>query len=99
VTDKRGQGVSDRGGGCTDRAGPAPEGMDADKRAMASARAERYPGVRTVRSRSDEGWSEGVRVVRSRSDGGKSDRGNRHARSGAAPLRGAEVAGVEAGVS
>jgi hypothetical protein len=30
---------------------------------------------------------------------GKSDRGNRRARSGAAPLRGGEVAGVEAGMS
>jgi hypothetical protein len=30
---------------------------------------------------------------------GKSDRGNRRARSGAAPLCGGEVAGVEAGVS
>jgi hypothetical protein len=29
---------------------------------------------------------------------GKSDRGNRRARSGAAPLCGGEVAGVEAGV-
>jgi hypothetical protein len=30
---------------------------------------------------------------------GKSDRGNRRARSGAAPLRGNEVTGVEAGAS
>jgi hypothetical protein len=30
---------------------------------------------------------------------GKSDRGNRRARSGTAPLRGGEVAGVEAGAS
>jgi hypothetical protein len=39
------RGVSGRGGGCTDRAGPALEDLGADKRARASGHAcvKRYP--------------------------------------------------------
>jgi hypothetical protein len=35
-TDRRARGVNDRGGGRTDRAGPAPGGLGADRRARAS---------------------------------------------------------------
>jgi hypothetical protein len=56
-TNKRARGISGRGGGRTDRAGPAPEDMGTDRRAKASGRAgaKRYPGVWAVRSRSDGG--------------------------------------------
>jgi hypothetical protein len=40
-----------------------------------------------------------VRAVRSGSDDGDQTRGKQTAASGAAPLRGGEVAGVEVGVS
>jgi hypothetical protein len=40
-----------------------------------------------------------VRAVRSESDGGHQARGKQTAAGGAAPLRGGEVAGVEAGAS
>jgi hypothetical protein len=55
--------VSDRGRERADRAGPAPGGLGADRRARASGRAgaKGYPGVRAVRSRSDGGGLRGVR--------------------------------------
>jgi hypothetical protein len=69
--------------------------------------------VRAVRSESDGGdQTRGkqtaagvrealsmVRVVRSKSDGGDQTRGKQTAAGGAAPLRGGEVVGVEAGAS
>jgi hypothetical protein len=61
-TDKRARGVSGRGGGRTDRAGPALEDMGADRRARESGHVgmKRYPGVRAIRSRSDGRGSGGA---------------------------------------
>jgi hypothetical protein len=78
-TDRRARGVSDRGGGRTDRAGPAPGDLGAGR-----ACAKRYPEIWAVRS--------GLR-------GGDQTKEGRMAAGDAAPLRGGEVVGVEAGVS
>jgi hypothetical protein len=85
-TDRRARGVSDRGGGCTDRAGPAPGDLGADRRARGAGRAcvKRYPTI----------WA-----VRSGSDGGDQTEEGQTIAGGAAPLHGGEVAGVDAGVS
>jgi hypothetical protein len=77
--------VSDRGGGRTNRAGLAPGDTGADKWARGAGRvcAKQYPR-----------WA-----MRSRSDGGDQTREGRTTASGAAPLHGVEVGGVEAGTS
>jgi hypothetical protein len=71
------------GGERADRAGPALEGLGADRRARACVR---------------EALSV-ILAVRSESDGGDQTRGKQTAAGGAAPLHGGEVAGVEAGAS
>jgi hypothetical protein len=57
-------GVSDRGGGRTDRAGPARGNMGADRWARGAGRAcaKRYPAIWVVRSRSDGGDQTGEGV-------------------------------------
>jgi hypothetical protein len=55
--DRRARGVSVRGGGRIDLAGPAPEDLGADRRAKGVGRecAKRYPAIWAVRSGSDGG--------------------------------------------
>jgi hypothetical protein len=83
--DRRARGVNDRGGGHTDRAGPALGNTGADSRARGAGRAcaKRYPRSGPC----DQNRTEGIRP-----------RG-RTATSDAAPLRGGEITGVEAGAS
>jgi hypothetical protein len=54
-------GVSDRGGGCTDRASPAPGNMGADRRARGAGRAcaKRYPRSGPC----DQDRTEGIRPM------------------------------------
>jgi hypothetical protein len=80
------RGVSGRGGGRTDRAGPAPEDLGADRRAkgIGHVRAKRYPQSGPCDQDRTEGISPGEKQT---------------AAGGAAPLHGGEVAGVEAGMS
>jgi hypothetical protein len=76
-------GVSDRGGGRTDRAGPALENMGADRRARGAGRAcaKRYP-------QSGPCDQDRTREIKPR---------ERTVVCGAAPLCGGEVAGVGVG--
>jgi hypothetical protein len=80
------RGVSGRGGGRTDRAGPTPEDLGADRWAKGAGRAcaKRYPRFGPC----DQDRTEGIRPGEKQTAAG-----------GAAPLRGGEVARVEAGVS
>jgi hypothetical protein len=79
------RGVSGRGGGRTDRAGLAPEDLGADRRARASGHVcvKRYPRSGSC----DQDQTEGIIP------------GGVNGCERAAPLRGGEVTGVEAGVS
>jgi hypothetical protein len=60
--DRRARCISDRGGGRTDRAGPAPGNTGADRRARGIRRAcaKRYPRSRSC----DQDQTEGIRPGR-----------------------------------
>jgi hypothetical protein len=100
--------------GRTDRAGPTPGDLGADRQAKGAGRAcvKRHPrsgpcdqdrteGIRgrprAQGARARSGTHGPGRVIRIGRRG--SNQGKRVAAGGAAPLRGGEVAGVEAGVS